>query len=76
MKNMEEGDKKMTNMLNGQEQEEQKNKLITFLQDTEEFLGLDGEKLGPFKKGEIANLPLEIANILIVDNKAEAVNEE
>ncbi len=76
MKGLEEGDKNLTNLLNGQEQEEKKkNKLITFLQDTAEFLSLDGEKLGPFKKGEIANLPVEIANILVGDNKAEAVND-
>ena len=73
---MEQGDKKMTKMLNGQEQETKKNKLVTFLQDTDEFLGLDGEKLGPFKKGDAANLPVEIANILLIDNKAEAVNED
>ncbi len=77
MESMETGDKKLTQMLNGQEQEtRKKNKLITFLNDTEEFLGLDGEKLGPFKKGDAANLPVEIANILIVDNKAEDVNED
>lgn len=77
MKSMEEGDKNLIKLLNGQEQEEKKkNKLITFLQDTDEFLGLDGEKLGPFKKGDISNLPVEIANILIVDNKAESVEEE
>ena len=76
MESMEEGDKKLTQLLNGQEQEEKKNKLITFLKDTDEFLGLDGEKLGPFKKGDIANLPIEVANILVVDNKAEAVNED
>jgi len=77
MESMDAGDKKMTKMLNGQEQEDRKkNKLISFLQDTDEFLGLNGEKLGPFKKGEIVNLPLEIANILIIDNKSEAVNGE
>lgn len=77
MKSMDEGDKNMAKLLNGQEQEEKKkNKLITFLQDIDEFLGLDGEKLGPFKKGDIANLPVEVANILVVDNKAEAVEEE
>ncbi len=74
MKSMEEGDKKLARLLNGQEKEKRKNKLITFLQDTEEFLGLNGEKLGPFKKGDIVNLPIEIANILIIDNKAEDVN--
>lgn len=76
MKSMEDGDKNLAKLFNGQEKEEKKNKLITFLQDTDEFLGLDGEKLGPFKKGDIANLPIEIANILVVDNKAESVEEE
>ena len=71
------GDKKLVKLLNGQQQEEKKrNKLVTFLEDTNEFIGLDGEKIGPFKKGDIANLPAEIANILIVDNKAENVEEE
>lgn len=76
MKNLEEGDKKLTKLLNGQEEEKKKKKLVTFLQDTEEFLGLDGEKLGPFKKNDIVNLPVEIANILMVDNKIENVDEE
>lgn len=76
MKSMEDGDKKLTKLLNGQEQEEKKNKLVSFLQDTEEFLGLDGEKLGPFKKGDIVNLPIEIANILAIDNKVADVAEE
>lgn len=77
MKGVEEGDKNLAKLLNGQEQNaKKKNKLITFLQDTDEFLGLDGEKLGPFKKMDIANLPAEIANILVIDNKAELVEEE
>ena len=77
MKNLESGDKKLTTMLNGQQEDEKpKNKLITFVQDIEEFLGLNGEKLGPFKKGDIVNLPEEVANILIVDNKVEGVEEE
>jgi len=77
MESMESGDKKLAKLLNGQEEEEKKkNKLITFLQDTDEFLSLDGEKLGPFKKGELANLPVEIANILVIDNKAEIMDEE
>jgi len=78
MKSMEAGDNQLSKLLNGQEEEDkkQKNRLVTFLQDTEQFLGLNGEKLGPFKKGEISNLPAEIANILLIDNKIELVNEE
>jgi len=79
MKAINEGDKKMEKTLSGVDEnniETQKNKLIMFKQDTDEFLDLDGNKLGPFKKGDIVNIAQEIANILIVDNKADPVNEE
>lgn len=78
MKSLEKSDKKIADMLKGSEEEEgkQKNKMIVFIEDTEEFLDLDGNKLGPFKKGDVANIAEEIANILIVDKKAEAISEE
>lgn len=78
MKAVNEGDKKMEHILSGATEEAniQKNKLIIFKNDTEEFLDLEGNKLGPFKKGDIVNLSQEIANILIVDNKADPVDEE
>lgn len=77
MKAINESDKKIEKTLNGAESAEagQKNKLIIFKQDTEEFLDLEGNKLGPFKKGDIVNIAQEIANILIVDNKADPVEE-
>jgi len=76
MKAINEGDKKIEKMLQGIDEESlEKNKLIIFKNDTEEFLDLEGNKLGPFKKGDIVNLAQEIANILIVDNKADAVDE-
>ncbi len=77
MKSLEKGDKKVAKMLKGAEEDEKgKNKMIVFTEDTEEFLDLDGNKLGPFKKGDVANLAEEIANILIVDKKAEAIEED
>ncbi len=63
-------EKALNEMLNGQE-EEQKNELIVFKENVEEFVGLDGEKMGPYDKGQIANLPKEIAKILIEGNKAD-----
>ena len=70
-------DKKVSKMLKGSEEvEEGKNKMIVFVDDADEFLDLDGNKLGPFKKGDVANLSEEISNILIVDKKAEAIEEE
>jgi DNA replication initiation complex subunit (GINS family) len=79
MKLLEKGDKKIAEMLKGisQEGEEKsKNKMIVFISETEEFLDLEGNKLGPFKKGDVANISEEIANILIIDEKAEAISEE
>jgi len=77
MKSLERGDKKIAKMLKGAEEDEKgKNKMIVFVGDTEEFLDLEGNKLGPFKKGDVANLSEEISNILIVDKKAEAIEED
>ena len=78
MKAVNEGDKVVEKLLSSGEEVEtgiQKNKLIMFNQDTEEFLDLEGNKLGPFKKGDIVNIPQEIANILLVDNRADAIEE-
>ena len=78
MKAINDGDKAIEKILSGAEADGingQKNKLIIFKQDTDEFLDLEGNKLGPFKKGDIVNLPQEIANILMVDNKADPVED-
>jgi len=78
MRSLERGDKKISEILKGVEEDDRKvkNKMIVFIEDTEEFLDLEGNKLGPFKKGDIANISEEIANILIVDKKADGVEEE
>jgi len=78
MKSLEKSDKKVGEMLKGMEEETEKskNKMIVFIEDVEEFLDLDGNKLGPFKKGDVANIYEEIANILIVDKKAETISED
>ena len=54
----------------------EKHKLVVFKKDTEEFLDLEGNKLGPFKEGDVVNIPFEIANILIVDGKVDAAEED
>ncbi len=78
MKSLEKSDKKINEMLKGMDDEEGKgkNKMIVFIEDVEEFLGLDGNKMGPFKKGDVANISAEIAGILIIDKKAEAIGED
>jgi len=79
MKALHEGDKVVEQLLGGEDVEEKqgiKHKLVIFKQATEEFLDLEGNKLGPFAEGDIVNLPQEIAQILLADGKADAVDEE
>lgn len=77
MKALERGDKKIEETLRGKEAESKpQNKMIVFIEDTDALLDLEGREIGPFKKGDIANLSEEIATILIGDKKAEPVDEE
>jgi DNA replication initiation complex subunit (GINS family) len=75
MKSIDSSDKKLNELLNGGENEEVKNDLISFLENVEEFVGMEGESFGPFEKGQVANLPKEIASILIADGRAERIEE-
>ncbi len=73
MKCMDASDKKLSECLNGKKGEVQQNDLIVFKENVEEFVGLEGEKMGPYEKGQIVNLSKDIAKILIDDGKAELV---
>jgi len=75
MKCVDSSDKKLNESLNGKE-EIKKNELILFKEDIEKFVGLDEKEMGPYDKGQIANIPKEIAKILIDGDKAELVVEE
>ncbi len=75
IKNIENSDKKINELLNEKKAEELKNELVIFKTDVEEFLDIEGEKIGPFQKGQIANIPKEIAKILIEDDKAKVVEK-
>ncbi|MBS3093744.1 DNA replication complex GINS family protein [Candidatus Pacearchaeota archaeon] len=76
MNSLEKSDKRISEILKGIEEEKKRNKMIVFVEDTDEFLDLEGNALGPFKKGDIVNVPEEIANILLIDKKAEGVEED
>jgi DNA replication initiation complex subunit (GINS family) len=78
MKSIEKEDKKIEEILkNGEDRQDdkKKNKMVVFIENTEEFLDLEGNKTGPFKKGDIININEQIANILINDKKVEAIEE-
>ncbi len=76
MKCLDSSDKKLNSLLTGSEREtELKNSLVSFLEDVGEFMDLSGNAVGPFQKGDVANLPKEIAKILIEDAKCELLEE-
>ena len=73
MKCIDSSDKKLNENLNGKKEETVENKLVCFLENVEEFVDFDGVKMGSFEKGQIANVPNEIAKILVDDGKAEII---
>jgi DNA replication initiation complex subunit (GINS family) len=75
VKSIEKSDKKLNKLLNGDKstEESQKNELVVFLEKTEEFVDMSGERMGPFDEGQIANIPKEIAKILLEDGKVQYV---
>jgi DNA replication initiation complex subunit (GINS family) len=76
MKCVENSDSNLNDLFNGEEEErESGNDLVLFLDDVEEFLGIEGEKMGPYNKGQIANIPKEIAKILVSGGKVEVIEK-
>lgn len=75
VKSLERADEDLQGEMIGGEKVEDKYKLVRFLDRTDEFMDLNGESVGPFEKGEIANLDKEVAQILVVDKKIELIDE-
>ncbi len=71
---MEKVDKEVSSILNGKIEREIKNSLVVFKEDMDEFVGMQGEKFGPYKKGDIVNIPKEVAAILGNAGKIEIVD--
>lgn len=76
MKCIDSSNKNLNELLEGKQKKSKKNQLVIFIDSVEEFVDLNGEKMGPFEKGQIANIPNEIAKILIEDKKAESAEKE
>ena len=56
--------------------EEQKNKLLRITNPIPRFVGLDQEIYGPYDEEEVANLPQDIARVLISNKRAEEIKED
>lgn len=76
VRSLEKEEKAISDEMSGREVVERKHILVRFLDNVSEFLNFDGEEVGPFEKGEIANLEKEIVDILSQDNKLEILDDE
>jgi len=76
MRCIEKTEKFIDSSLNGLNSDKEKNTMILINEDIDELVGMDNEEIGPFFKGQIANVSKEIADILISGNKAEIFDEE
>ena len=74
-KSLEKSEKSLDEAMHGK-QEDEKHKLVRFLENTPEFLNYEGEEVGPFEKGEVANIEKDIVDILEKDKKVEIIEEE
>lgn len=75
VRGMGESEKAIAEFLNGKKTQDVKNRMVVFKGDVDEFLGIDGSGFGPFKKGDIANLPSEVVKILQEGEKVDVVEE-
>ena len=71
IKSFEEGDKDLSAILNNKKEnhEEEKNKMIIFNEDTEQFVDMNGKLIGPYNKGELVNLDSKVCKILVENKK-------
>ena len=51
-------------------------KLVRFTHPVPKFVGPELEEYGPFEEEDIANLPVEVAEVLISKGKSEEIKEE
>ncbi|MCK5449752.1 hypothetical protein KAI32_02710 [Candidatus Pacearchaeota archaeon] len=74
VKGLERAEGNMNAEMSGIQKDELKHRLVRFLEDVPEFLDFEGKEVGPFEKGEIANLESEIVEILEKDKRVEVID--
>ena len=76
VKALERAEKNQGADMSGSVKDERRHRLVRFLEDVPEFLGADGGEVGPFVKGEVANLESEVVEILEKDKRVEGIDED
>jgi hypothetical protein len=74
VKVLEKAEKQKETEMSGGTNSDLKHRLVRFVEHVPEFLNFDGEAVGPFEKGEIANLENELVEILQEDNRVEVID--
>jgi hypothetical protein len=75
VKALERAEKNQTGEMNGGGKDiECAHRLVRFLEDVPEFLNVEEQAVGPFAKGEVANLECEIVTMLEGEKKIEVIN--
>ncbi len=74
VKSLERAEEDRASEMKGEGSTEFNNKLVRFLESVPEFLDSEGEAVGPFEKGEVANLNIEVVSILEKDKRVELLD--
>lgn len=72
---LKETEKLIKRKLSGKKKNLKKNLLVRFKQAVPPFLDEEGNKLGPFEKGDIVSLPKEIVRILELEDKVAVLDQ-
>ncbi|MCL6501023.1 MAG: hypothetical protein K6T16_03270 [Candidatus Pacearchaeota archaeon] len=78
VKQLEENQQQISQGLSGKinrGEKDLKNVLVRFKEEVPAFVAEDGSELGPFKPGDVANLPQEITEILLAEGKVALIEE-
>ena len=76
VKSLEKAEENQAADMLGAEKDERLHRVVKFLDDVPEFLDFNGDDVGPFTKGEVANLGKEIVDILEKDKRIEIISED
>ena len=74
---VESADKQLQEVLvGGKSKDKAEHKMVIVTQDVPEFIDFGGKSVGPFQKGMLVNLHMQVADILIGNGQATAVDSD
>ena len=76
VRSLEKSEKNLSEEMNGSQDSASSHRLVRFLEEVPAFLDFEGNEVGPFRKGEIANLESEIVEILEKDTRVEILEDD